>query len=78
MNGCTALEADLWKVGRKDERRYGQAFRKSHRQNVWKAIAKSTAGKLAANFVGEGLEEVASDIIDPALRGITGVNSWRM
>lgn len=39
-----------------------------------KQIAKSTGGKLAATFVGEGLEEVASDLIDPALRRVTGVD----
>lgn len=39
-----------------------------------KNVAKSTAGKLAATFVGEGLEEVASDIVDPALRRVTGVD----
>lgn len=39
-----------------------------------KNVAKSTAGKLAATFVGEGLEEVASDLIDPALRRVTGVD----
>lgn len=39
-----------------------------------KQVAKSTAGKVAATFVGEGLEEVASDLIDPALRRVTGVD----
>ena len=39
-----------------------------------KQVAKSTGGKLAATFVGEGLEEVASDLIDPALRRVTGVD----
>lgn len=39
-----------------------------------KNVAKSTAGKLATTFVGEGLEEVASDLIDPALRRVTGVD----
>ena len=54
----------------------GKLLGKATGKMFGKQIAKSTAGKLAANFVGEGLEEVASDIIDPALRGITGVNSW--
>ena len=39
-----------------------------------KQVAKSTAGKVASTFVGEGLEEVASDLIDPALRRVTGVD----
>lgn len=39
-----------------------------------KQVAKNTAGKVAATFVGEGLEEVASDLIDPALRRVTGVD----
>lgn len=39
-----------------------------------KQVAKSTAGKVAATFVGEGLEEVASDLIDPTLRRVTGVD----
>ena len=39
-----------------------------------KQVAKNTAGKLATSFVGEGLEEVASDLIDPALRRVTGVD----
>ena len=39
-----------------------------------KQVAKNTAGKLATTFVGEGLEEVASDLIDPALRRVTGVD----
>lgn len=39
-----------------------------------KQVAKSTAGKVASAFVGEGLEEVASDLIDPALRRVTGVD----
>ena len=39
-----------------------------------KQVARSTGGKLAATFVGEGLEEVASDLIDPALRRVTGVD----
>ncbi len=39
-----------------------------------KKVANSTAGKLATSFVGEGLEEVASDLIDPTLRRVTGVD----
>lgn len=39
-----------------------------------KQVAKSTAGKVASTFVGEGLEEVASDLIDPVLRRATGVD----
>ena len=39
-----------------------------------KQIAKSTLGKVGASFVGEGLEEVASDLIDPSLRRVTGVD----
>ncbi len=39
-----------------------------------KQVAKSTGGKLAATFIGEGLEEVASDFIDPALKRVTGVD----
>lgn len=39
-----------------------------------KKVANSTAGKLATTFVGEGLEEVASDLIDPTLRRVTGVD----
>ena len=39
-----------------------------------KQVAKSTAGKVASTFVGEGLEEVASDLIDPTLRRVTGVD----
>ena len=39
-----------------------------------KQLGKSTAGKIATTFVSEGLEEVASDIIDPALQRVTGVD----
>ena len=39
-----------------------------------KKLGKTTAGKLATTFVGEGLEEVASDLLDPALRRVTGVD----
>ena len=39
-----------------------------------KQIGKTALGKAAVSFVGEGLEEVASDIIDPQLQRWTGVN----
>ena len=39
-----------------------------------KNIAKSTGGKIATSFIGEGLEEVASDILNPALQRATGVD----
>ena len=39
-----------------------------------KQLAKTTGGKLATAFVSEGLEEVASDLLDPALQRTTGVN----
>ncbi len=39
-----------------------------------KQVAKTVLGKSAVAFVGEGLEEVASDIIDPQLQRWTGVN----
>ncbi|MBR2070390.1 MAG: hypothetical protein IJ981_03085 [Clostridia bacterium] len=39
-----------------------------------KKIATTGAGKLATTFVGEGLEEVASDLITPAWERITGVD----
>ena len=39
-----------------------------------KQLGKSTAGKIATTFVSEGLEEVASDILDPALQRVTGVD----
>ena len=39
-----------------------------------KTLAKSTGGKIATSFIGEGLEEVASDILDPALQRVTGVD----
>ena len=39
-----------------------------------KQVAKSTLGKVASTFIGEGLEEVASDLIDPTLRRVTGVD----
>ncbi len=38
-----------------------------------KQIAKSTAGKLATNVIGEGLEEVASDLADPLVQKAFGV-----
>lgn len=37
-------------------------------------LGKTTLGKLGVTFAGEGLEEVASDLIDPALRRVTGVD----
>ena len=39
-----------------------------------KQIAKKTGTKLATTFIGEGLEEVASDLINPLYQRITGVN----
>ena len=39
-----------------------------------KQLAKTTGGKIATTFVSEGLEEVASDLVDPALKRITGVD----
>lgn len=39
-----------------------------------KNLAKSTAGKVATSFIGEGLEEVASDIVNPYLQRVTGVD----
>ena len=39
-----------------------------------KQIAKKTGTKLATTFISEGLEEVASDLIDPLYQRITGVN----
>ena len=39
-----------------------------------KELAKTTGGKIATSFIGEGLEEVASDILDPALQRVTGVD----
>ena len=39
-----------------------------------KQIAKKTGTKLATAFIGEGLEEVASDLMDPLYQRITGVN----
>lgn len=39
-----------------------------------KQLGKTTLGKLGVTFAGEGLEEVASDLIDPALRRVTGVD----
>ena len=39
-----------------------------------KQLGKTTAGKIATTFVSEGLEEVASDILDPALQRVTGVD----
>lgn len=39
-----------------------------------KQLGKSTLGKLAVSAAGEGGEEVASDILDPFLRKITGMS----
>ena len=39
-----------------------------------KELAKTTGGKIATSFIGEGLEEVASDILNPALQRATGVD----
>ena len=39
-----------------------------------KQLAKTTGGKIATTFLGEGLEEVASDITDPLLKKATGVD----
>lgn len=39
-----------------------------------KKLAKSTAGKIASTVVGEGLEEVASDVANPLLRRATGLD----
>ncbi len=39
-----------------------------------KQLAKTTGGKIATSFIGEGLEEVASDLLDPALKRVTGVD----
>ena len=39
-----------------------------------KEIAKSALGKAAVTFASEGAEEVASDILNPALKRITGVD----
>lgn len=43
-------------------------------KGVGKKLGKTTLGKLAVNAVGEGGEEVASDILDPFLRKITGMS----
>lgn len=43
-------------------------------QVLGKQLGKTTLGKLGVTFAGEGLEEVASDLIDPALRRVTGVD----
>ena len=39
-----------------------------------KQLANTTGGKIATTFLGEGLEEVASDITDPLLKKATGVD----
>ena len=39
-----------------------------------KQLGKSALGKIGVSFVSEGLEEVASDLLDPALKRITGVD----
>ena len=43
-------------------------------QGVTKNLAKTTAGKVGMNIIGEGLEEVASDIANPFLKRATGVD----
>ena len=43
-------------------------------KGVGKKLGKNALGKLAVNAVGEGGEEVASDILDPFLRKITGMS----
>ncbi|MBQ3019149.1 MAG: hypothetical protein IJD77_01000 [Clostridia bacterium] len=39
-----------------------------------KQLGKTTAGKIGVSFVSEGLEEVASDLLDPGLQRVTGVD----
>lgn len=40
-----------------------------------KEVAKSALGKAAVTFASEGVEEVASDVLNPALKRITGVDN---
>ena len=42
-------------------------------QVLGKQLGKSTLGKIGISFLGEGLEEVASDVLDPALKKWTGL-----
>ena len=39
-----------------------------------KTLAKTTAGKVFTTMAGEGVEEVASDIVNPMLKRVTGVD----
>ncbi|MBQ5930596.1 MAG: hypothetical protein IIX02_07380, partial [Clostridia bacterium] len=41
---------------------------------IGKKVGKSTLGKIATSFVGEGVEEVISDIANPGLKRITGID----
>lgn len=62
-----AVEAAIEKVG-------GSALTGDAGKLLGKQVAKNAASKTAVSFVGEGLEEVASEILDPALKRVSGVD----
>ena len=62
-----AVEAAIEKVG-------GSALTGDAGKLLGKQIGKNAATKVGVSMVGEGLEEVASEILDPALKRVSGVD----